>query len=237
MLLFYLRHGQPIYNPDSLTELGHKQAEALAKRLAVYGVDKVYASTSERAKQTAMPTCDLLKKDLTRLDFCNENLAWEDFTVQKDGFRGWIFQDPELSHLMTDMSVLSLKNEWYNHPMLKEYHLEKGYKRITDGADEFLLSLGYEHVSGTGCYKVVKPNNERVALFAHQSVGLIFLSHLLDISYPQFCVHFDMCHSGMTVIDFKEVDGFAIPKIVTLSNDSHLYSEKLPSNYTDELRI
>ena len=32
MLLFIVRHGDPIYNPDSLTPKGHLQAQALAKR-------------------------------------------------------------------------------------------------------------------------------------------------------------------------------------------------------------
>ena len=29
MLFFYIRHGEPIYDPDSLTTLGHAQANAL----------------------------------------------------------------------------------------------------------------------------------------------------------------------------------------------------------------
>ena len=33
MLFFYVRHGDPIYNPDSLTPLGQRQAEAVGKRL------------------------------------------------------------------------------------------------------------------------------------------------------------------------------------------------------------
>ena len=73
MLFFYIRHGDPIYNPDSLTPLGERQAEAVAKRLAVYGVDKIYASTSNRAIMTATPTAQILKKDITKLDFCNES--------------------------------------------------------------------------------------------------------------------------------------------------------------------
>ena len=32
MILFYIRHGEPIYNPDQLTPHGHEQAEALGKR-------------------------------------------------------------------------------------------------------------------------------------------------------------------------------------------------------------
>ena len=62
MLFFYIRHGDHIYNPDSLTALGQKQADALARRLSVYGVDRIYASSSNRAIQTAKPICDLLKR-------------------------------------------------------------------------------------------------------------------------------------------------------------------------------
>ena len=44
MLLFYVRHGDPIYSPDSLTPLGERQAEAIAKRLSLYGIDDIYTS-------------------------------------------------------------------------------------------------------------------------------------------------------------------------------------------------
>ena len=30
MILYYVRHGDPTYNPDELTPLGHRQAEAVA---------------------------------------------------------------------------------------------------------------------------------------------------------------------------------------------------------------
>ena len=49
MLLYIIRHGDPNYNPDSLTERGKLQAAALAKRLARYGVDRIYSSPLKRA--------------------------------------------------------------------------------------------------------------------------------------------------------------------------------------------
>lgn len=58
MLLFYIRHGDPTYNPDELTPLGKRQAEAAAKRLALYGIDRIFASTSNRAIQTAQPSAN-----------------------------------------------------------------------------------------------------------------------------------------------------------------------------------
>ena len=50
MLLYFLRHGDPIYHPDSLTPRGQLQAQALAKRLARYGLDELYASPMVRAQ-------------------------------------------------------------------------------------------------------------------------------------------------------------------------------------------
>ena len=40
MILYYVRHGDPIYDPNSLTPLGMRQAEALAKRFGIYGLDE-----------------------------------------------------------------------------------------------------------------------------------------------------------------------------------------------------
>jgi probable phosphoglycerate mutase len=50
MILYYIRHGDPIYNPDSLTPRGHRQAEALAKRFGVYGLDRIFTSDSMRTR-------------------------------------------------------------------------------------------------------------------------------------------------------------------------------------------
>ena len=41
MLFHFIRHGDPIYNPDSITELGERQAEALANYLEELKIDKI----------------------------------------------------------------------------------------------------------------------------------------------------------------------------------------------------
>ena len=80
---------------------------------------------------------------------------------------------------------------------------------------------------------MLKSNDERIAFFAHQGFGLAFLSEILGIPYPMFVNHFDICHSGMTVIEFKEEKGFSVPKVLTLSSDSHIYREGLPTKYNN----
>ena len=237
MILYYIRHGDPIYNPDSLTPLGVRQAEAVAKRLALYGVDKIYSSTSNRAIQTAKPTCELLKMEPELLDFANEKHAWDELTIEKaDGInKMWLFHHKMALELFNSKEIRDLGDRWFEHPEFKGRDYGKGINRIYDEADAFLESLGYEHIRYTGKYKVNRSNDERVALFAHQGFGLAFLSCLLDIPYPMFCTHFDMSHTGVTVIEFRKEYDYCFPKILTLSSDSHLYHEGLPTKYGNRL--
>lgn len=238
MLFFYVRHGHPVYNPDQLTPLGERQAEAIGKRLARFGVDEIFASSSNRAKQTAQPACEMLRKSLTELDWCNEHHAWQQLTVvNKNGNRRWLFHDGESRRLFTDPELLRLGERWYEHPAFAAYDFKAGLARIRTQADAFLESLGYRHIAGTGAYEVLQDNPKRVALFAHQGFGIAFLSCLLDICYPQFSTHFDMSYTGMTVIEFKNENGIAIPRVMTLANDGHLYGEGLPTEYNLGERI
>ncbi len=236
MLFFYVRHGDPIYDPDSLTPLGHRQAAAVAKRLALYGLDRIYASTSNRAIETARPTCEMTRLEMQTLDFCHEGHAWDDFTAPLGEQRAWLFQHPEVRRLFVSEELLSLGERWYEHPAFGDGRAAAGVARVRRESDAFFASLGYEHI-GIGAYRVVKPNDERVALFAHQGFGLAFLSTLLDIPYPRFCMHFDMCHTGVTAIEFSDENGIAVPRVLTLSSDSHLYREGIANNYNYRVRF
>lgn len=238
MLFYYVRHGDPIYSPDSLTELGHRQAEALSKRFAVLGLDKIYASSSNRAIQTAAPTCQALDKQAEILDWCNESYAWKELTlVSAEGKRCWTFQDRKTCELFSKPSVRALGDRWYDHPELKEYNFGVGVARILDKSDEFFASLGYIHDRENNCYIAEEPSRDRVALFAHQGFGLAFLSCLLDIPFPDFVTRFDIQHTGVTVIKFSEQKGICIPKVLQLSNDSHLYKEGTGTKYHNTIEL
>ena len=234
MLLYYIRHGDPIYSPDSLTPLGERQAEALAKRLALYGLDEIYSSTSNRAIMTAKPASDILGKEIQLLDFANEDHAWRHFTVEKEekpDEKTWVFYSNKAVNLFNTKEIKDLGFNWFDYPEFQKYNFKAGLSKVYDELDDFIRTLGYEHDRYSGKYKVIKSNDKRVALFAHQGFFFVFLSVLLDMPYPMVCTHFDMTHSGMTVIDFPEYDGYAVPKILTLSSDSHIYREGLPTFY------
>lgn len=238
MLFFYLRHGDPIYKPDSLTPLGRRQAEALAHRLAQFGLDRIYASSSTRALQTAQPTCELLGLKPTVLEWCHEHLAYNQLDyVGKDGKRTWLFQNSEMRRLLNTPEIRKLGVEWYRHETFAGTAYADGIQRIAKEADAFLEGLGYRHLPEQGVYRAERPNAGRVALFAHQGFGQAFLSWILDIPYPLFSTHFDMGHTGMTVIEFPEEQGECVPCVLELANDGHLWRDGIPTNYQNRIRF
>ncbi len=238
MILYYVRHGDPIYNPDSLTPLGHRQAEAVAKRLAAHGIDEIYSSSSNRAILTSKPTCEILGKEATVLDWCHEGEAAKYFWFESAcGERGWAFAQPSYIEKFASKEVVDLGDKWYEHPDFADKNFKEGIEKTKKVAFEFLEELGFTYDEQKRMYKSTAKDNKRVALFAHQGMGLLLLSIISLIPYPTFSTRFDMTHTGVTVIEFPERDGYVLPKILTLSNDSHIYREGLPTKYNNEFYI
>jgi probable phosphoglycerate mutase len=202
-------------------------------------LNRIYTSTAKRAILTAQPTCELLKIKPIELDWCHETKAWKQLALpnEYDDDRTWPAHKNEIRPLIASPELLEMGEKWYLHEHFVNTACGEGIERIRREADTFFANLGYRHVPEKGIYIADPPTEDRVALFAHQGFGLAFLSCVLDIPYPTFCSHFDLGHSSMTVIEFKEFDGIAIPKVLQLSNDSHLYREGILTGYENRLRF
>ena len=242
MILYYVRHGDPIYDPDSLTELGHKQAAALAKRFSLYGLDEVYSSPSRRAMQTAQPTCEALGLKMKICDWADEAKAAADVgIVDENGKWNWSFCDKDMAEKFNDPAVRALGCDWYKHEYFKGLPFEKGIQRIDAAVDGFLLSLGYEHDRKNQCYKKVGKSPDKVALFAHAGAGTMIMSSILDIPYPHFASRTSLGHTGVSVFGFGTGawgdEGKIYPQLFQYSNDSHLYKEDLLTGYNNILDI
>ena len=56
MKLLLIRHGDPDYEKDNLTEVGKREAALLAERIAPMDITEYYVSPLGRAQATAAPT-------------------------------------------------------------------------------------------------------------------------------------------------------------------------------------
>ena len=234
MLLFIIRHGDPIYNPDTLTPKGKLQAAAMGKRLAVHGIDRVFASPNGRARETAQPTCDLLGLTAEIEPWTSEDLTWRDFSREDDkGRRYWSFMIPA-HYLLSDPVALS--DHWYESHLFDDTNAKAGYERVVNESNAFLAKLGY--VREGNLYRIERENNDRVALFCHQGFALTELSNLLGIHPVHFWASFDISHSGLTILNFaNDPSGYTAPRCLTLSDLGHIYKDGLPMVYNNRLQI
>jgi len=231
MLLYFIRHGQPTYNPDALTPLGQRQAEAVGRRLALHGLDSIYASTHVRAWQTAVPASQILGLPIQPLDWAREDRAWYEFAMEdENGRRTWLQSCEAGMKLLTDPVTRALGDRWCENPAFPQ-SCRTGIRRIGEAADAWMLTLGYRHDGENHTWKAEHPSDQRVALFAHGGFGGVFLSWILDIPYPLFVSRTGYEHTGMTVIEFRERCGTLVPELLQYSGDGHLYAERLPTAY------
>lgn len=237
MILYVIRHADPIYDPDSLTPKGKRQAEALGKRLAVHGLDKIYSSPMIRAQMTAQPACELLGKKPEILDWTSEDLAGKYFGFhdpENGGNWVWAFGiNP--TRYKTEENI-ALGDKWYEAYPFNESKAKEGYDIIMRESDAFMESLGYKREGLK--YKILKHTDEKVAVFCHYGFGTTWLSHLLGINPIVFWSTFDINHSGVTIINFpKHSNGYTAPKVLALSDISHYYGDRLPMQFTNYLDI
>ena len=72
MRLLIIRHGDPDYSIDSLTEKGWREAELLADRISKLDVKAFYCSPLGRAKDTARPTLERMGREAEILEWLRE---------------------------------------------------------------------------------------------------------------------------------------------------------------------
>ena len=72
MKIIFIRHGEPNYEIDSLTEKGWREAELLSKRTAKWNVTDFYCSPLGRAKDTASFTLKNVGREAEILPWLRE---------------------------------------------------------------------------------------------------------------------------------------------------------------------
>ena len=72
MKLLIVRHGDPDYTIDSLTEKGWKEVEFLSEKLSKLDIKDFYVSTMGRAKDTASCTLKKMNRTAKECDWLRE---------------------------------------------------------------------------------------------------------------------------------------------------------------------
>ena len=235
MLLYIIRHGEPDYTTDTLTPRGILQAEAVGKRLAASGIDEVYSSPLGRAKETAAPLCRILGLDC-HIEPWSEELDGQMLTEFPDGVSKSVSL-VQNTYYRENGNIALPYEQGYEAPGFNISGMKEKVAEIEANGRAFLERLGYKEENGV--YKILWPNEEKVALFCHGAFGRAWLSTLLRIPIHMMWSSFGYTHTGVTIVEFaNNENGITAPRCLCFSDISHLYAEGLDmvyDNYTTEL--
>lgn len=219
MKLLIIRHGEPDYSIDSLTEKGWFEAELLSRRLIKYTINDFYCSPLGRAMDTAKPTMQKLK--------CKPKiLPWlEEFSAHiSSPFTG-------KNRIPWDLPPTLWANEqdyydnckWKETELMKSGNVKEIYDRTVSGVDELLNRYG---VMREGMlYRYNNHEDVTIALFCHFGLGMTIISYLTGISPVILWHNFFMPPSSVsTLITETDQENNSHFRCVQIGDTSHLYT-------------
>lgn len=227
MRLHIVRHGDPDYQTDDLTVLGHAEAEALAGRMAGLPLVKLYSSPLGRARATAKHTADRVGLPVEILGWAGEPghlqaprdadaaservVAWDILPhriLAEEKARGagtlpGLFPAPQTDAFMTEVRAgwTALLAEW-------------GVRQTEEG----LVAEGRLH-------------RNDVALFCHNGLGLALLSIIVGLPLSAMWRAFCVAPTSVTTVLLEQYAQNRInPRVLCVGDTGHLAGTPLCGN-------
>lgn len=236
MRLLLIRHGDPDYVTDSLTDTGKKEAKLLVPRMLKEKVRDFYVSPLGRARLTAAPTLAALDRDAQELGWLREFNALVDVNeseyLQKAFPNTRKKEDGSFEYRITwDQVPAVWKTEpenftpdgWRHTELARCSNINEMYDYVTGSFDKLLESYGYVR---DGClYRTVQGNTDTIVFFCHFGVTCVLLSHLWNVS-PVVLWHSLCCApTSVTEVYTEEREkGYVQFRASTIGDVSHLYA-------------
>ena len=224
MRIVLIRHGDPNYEKDCLTELGHKQVKVAAQRLLKEGIEEIYCSPLGRARQTAQAFSEASGiSEIKILDFIQEIRFGREGALYDNKWNPWLGANA-LVHEGKDVQSES----WREYPVFKDNFATIDADKIAVETDKCLEKLGYKR-EGKYYRNTSKTDNEKtIAVFCHGGSSAAFMARVLNQTFPYMCsVLLRFPHTTITVLKFdKTPDVLTLPIIELLNDNRHLKDVK-----------
>lgn len=221
MKLLIIRHGEPDYEIDSLTEKGWREAEYLAEMLCRQDSEHTYYYKSPygRAQDTASVTLQKLGRTAEVLPWLREFDVFihrPDDTSRKRIPWDWLPQD------WTQDPKLYQADHWAENERMAEGNVGEEYRKVAEQFDALLAKHGYRREGRI--YRAEKPNHDTIVLFCHFGVSSVLLSHLWGMSpmvvWHGFCAQ---PSSVTTLVTEERREGIASFRMLAYGETAHLY--------------
>jgi broad specificity phosphatase PhoE len=223
MRLYIIRHGDPDYTTDTLTEIGQREAQALAERLANERLTHIYSSPLGRARETMRNTAEAAKLIPSIEEWTRELAWWIPWETPRERIAAWDLH----GEVIRGQNRYPGHDDWHTREYFENPVFRTGYDSLCERSDDLLRRHGYEREGGR--YRCARPNRDRIAVFCHGGFGLTWLAHMLALPLVLVWSGFWLPPSSVTTVLFDERSPeWAVPRCIGLGDVSHLYAARLP---------
>ncbi|MDE6915668.1 MAG: histidine phosphatase family protein [Lachnospiraceae bacterium] len=220
MRLLIIRHGDPNYEKDTLTERGWREARLLSERLCKMDIQEFYVSPLGRAQATASCTLEKMNRTAITHTWLREFAP----SIQRPDGAGtrtiawdWLPQDWTGEASFYDRSL------WMQQAIMDEGAVGPEYQWVTSNFDSLLAEHGY--VRDGGIYLAERANRDTLAFFCHFGLECVLLSHLMGVSPMILWHHTAAAPTSVTTVYTEERrEGTAIFRVSSFGDTSHLYA-------------
>lgn len=246
MRILLIRHGDPDYEHDTLTEKGWREAGLLAQAAPSMGINDCYLSPLGRAKDTALGSLKAMGKEARILDWLREFPAKADLGLSEELPKAYGHTSREdgedRQSMMRDVVWDMVPAYWTNHPEFMETDgwreslvAQSGdvvpvYDRVCGEFDRLLEDYGY--VRKDRLYRVVQENTKTIACYCHFGIICALLSHLWNVS-PFILWHgLALAPTSVTeIVSEERQQGIASFRALRVGDLSHLWAGQEPPSF------
>lgn len=217
MHLIFIRHAEPDYAKDNITENGRKEAVLLAERVQSWPVDGVFCSPMGRARATAAPILQALHQEAEIKPWLREFEYY--LPVRSDGLKRKAWDLSISEQEKTDAYFDSA--DWINAPEILGSDIPIRYSQVCMEFDRLLESYGY--IRRGRKYSIRKDRQITLLFICHMGVSCVILSHFLGVSPYILWNGIYMAPSSVTILNSEEqIPGYVTFRCQTIGDISHL---------------
>jgi len=221
MKIILIRHGDPDYANDCLTDKGKREAVLLSERVAKWKITDIYCSPLGRAVETASYSLEKIKREAITCDWLKE--FFFPVTDPVSGRFGvpWDFVP---SFRTNELSFYD-RYAWLDSPVMQEApDIKDKYFEVCNELDKVIAKYGY--VRDGGFYRVpgkkevfiketaapgsiyapfhFDEDEDIIVMFCHLGIISVLLSHLLGIPFPLLPHSFYLAPTSVTILGTEE---------------------------------
>ena len=223
MRILFIRHGEPDYAKDDLTDTGVRQAELLAQRLKNEGIEEIWSSPLGRAKRTALISSEVLGLPVKTLE-CIREIKWGSVNGEEIFANGhpWDIAD-EMVRQGMDLT----DRDWQTNQFYINNSAVDAVKTVESGTDEWLRTFGYNRQGRYYDHAAEEERHKTIALFCHGGSSSAAIAHIMNLPFPYVCAMLHMEFTAITIVRMDRKTGVSSLPCLELANDAgHLKQDK-----------